>query len=78
LLVLFLALVVGPVVISQKVPTLVTTLEKLMPSSGPFQHIFQPVGLDNNDTLGTNHTGTGAVSSAAATPTIAARVVKLF
>lgn len=80
LLVVFLALIVGPIVAGSKIKDFTKNVQDSLSSTGPLSNLFQPVGLNNNDTRGTNHTGTGAVSSAAptASSTVAARLVKLF
>jgi 1,3-beta-glucan synthase len=71
MLVLFLALLVGPIVAGSKIlsPSLVKNI--------PLE-LYQPVGLNNNDTRGRTETGTGAVSGAAtATSTVTAKI-RLF
>jgi 1,3-beta-glucan synthase len=60
LLVVFIALLVGPIVAGSKI--LSPSLEKNIPLS-----LFQPVGLNNNDTRGYNETGTGTLSGAGST-----------
>lgn len=62
LLVLFIALLVGPIVAGSKILT--PSLEKNIP-----MHLFQPVGLNNNDTQNYTETGTGALSSGGASAT---------
>lgn len=76
LLVLFLALLVGPIVAGSNI--LSESLIKNIPLE-----LYQPVGLNNNDTRNRNETGTGAVSNGAsstgssATAT-GAKMIKLF
>ncbi|RQM08347.1 hypothetical protein DH86_00003819 [Scytalidium sp. 3C] len=62
LFIIAVALIAGPIVAGKKV------LSNSLITSIPDQ-LFQPYGLNNNDTRGRNQTGTGAVSSAAATAT---------
>ena len=71
LLVLFLALIVGPIVAGKNV------LTASLIGDIPFQ-LFQPINQNNNDTRNRTETGTGAVSSATATATNAARAIKLY
>jgi 1,3-beta-glucan synthase len=73
MLVLFLALVAGPIIAS---PEITKSTKNL---SVPLQ-LLQPVGLDNNDTRGTTQTGT-ALDAVAATTTAgsaATAKVRLF
>jgi len=70
LLILFIALLVGPIVAGSKI--LSPSLENKIP-----KQLFQPVGQNNNDTRGFNETGTGAISSATASAT-AGNKVRLF
>jgi 1,3-beta-glucan synthase len=58
LLVLFLALLIGPIVASSHI--LSASLESKIPL-----FLFQPIGQNNNDTYNFTETGTGAVSGAA-------------
>jgi 1,3-beta-glucan synthase len=55
LLVVFLALIVGPIVAGKYVPA---SLFKMLDST----NLVQPTGLDNNDTRGKTPTGTGSPS----------------
>jgi 1,3-beta-glucan synthase len=57
LLVVFLALVVGPIVAATNITSGTSSI-----FSNPKNtlYLLQPVGLNNNDTQGTNQTGTGA------------------
>ena len=74
MLVVFLALVAGPIIASKEITSATKSL------SVP-QYLLQPVGLDNNDTTGTNQTGTGAAGGGAAKTTggsAATGVVRLF
>jgi 1,3-beta-glucan synthase len=80
LLVLFLALVVGPIVAGKNVLT--NSLIKNIP-----QELFQPIGQNNNDTRGRNETGTGAKATNGASATAGsgssastniARAIKLY
>jgi 1,3-beta-glucan synthase len=71
MLIVFLALVVGPIVAGKQILT--ASLTKSIP-----MNLYQPQGLDNNDTLNYNQTGTGAVSSAASTTTASKAKVRLF
>jgi len=79
LFVLFVAMLVGPIVAGSKIlsPSLIKDI--------PLQ-LYQPVGLNNNDTRGRNETGTGAVgsgasstgASASSSSTGGAKMIKLF
>ena len=60
LLVVFIALLVGPIVAGSKILT--PSLEKNIP-----MYLFQPVGLNNNDTQNYTETGTGASSGLSST-----------
>lgn len=75
MLVVFLALVAGPIIASKEITSATKSL------SVP-QYLLQPVGLDNNDTTGTNQTGTGAPGGGGAAKTTggsaATGVVRLF
>lgn len=81
LLVLFLALIVGPIVAGKNVLT--DSLISNIP-----QELFQPIGQNNNDTRGRNETGTGAKATNGAAATTAgsgssastniARAIKLY
>ena len=73
---LFLALLVGPIVAGSKIVS--ASLVKDIPLN-----LYQPVGLQNNDTRNRTETGTGAASNgakstAASSATAAARMIKLF
>ncbi len=54
LLVVILALIIGPAVAGKYIPTFNLSLLS-------DNHLVQPTGLDNDDTQGRNATGTGAV-----------------
>jgi 1,3-beta-glucan synthase len=72
LLIVFLAITVGPGVAGKYIGT------KFLPEMLTKEGLLQPTGLNNNDTRGRNHTGTGAPGRAAATAsttTKAARAV---
>jgi 1,3-beta-glucan synthase len=74
LLVVFLALLVGPIVAGSNIIS--ASLVKQIPLN-----LYQPVGLNNNDTRNRNETGTGAVSngaSATASSTSGAKMIRLF
>jgi 1,3-beta-glucan synthase len=71
LLVLFIALLVGPIVAGSKI--LSPSLEAKIP-----MNLFQPIGLNNNDTKNYTETGTGASSSATASATGSSNKVRLF
>lgn len=80
MLVVFLALVVGPIVaatnITQGTSSIFSTPKNTL-------YLLQPVGLNNNDTQGTNQTGTGAPGRAAgqtsaASSSAASGKVRLF
>jgi 1,3-beta-glucan synthase len=60
MLVVFLALIVGPIVASPQITSGTKNLNVPM-------QLLQPVGLINNDTLNDTQTGTGAPGRAAAT-----------
>lgn len=65
LLLLFLILIVGPSLAGQYVPSSVTD----MLSS---TNLVQPTNLDNNDTIGSTQTGTGAAGYTGALQTMSA------
>lgn len=81
LLILFLILIVGPSIAGKYVPSSVT-------SSLSSLNLVQPTGQDNNDTIGTTQTGTGAASysgalqtmtsSSASSSSTAAAKIRLF
>lgn len=80
LLILFLVLIVGPSLAGKYVPA---SLTDMLSST----KLVQPTGLDNNDTIGSTQTGTGAASysgaldtmtSASATASSTAAKIKLF
>lgn len=74
MLVVFLALIVGPIVAS---PTITKSTKSLKVP----MDLLQPVGQNNNDTRGTNQTGTGAPGRAGATASVTSAVtakVRLF
>jgi 1,3-beta-glucan synthase len=73
MLVVFLALVVGPIVASPQITSSTKSLNLPM-------QLLQPVGLKNNDTLNDTQTGTGAPGRAASTgaSTSATAKVRLF
>jgi 1,3-beta-glucan synthase len=86
MLVVFLALIVGPIVAQSEITKAAVSLTK-NPSST--MYLFQPVGLNNNDTEGRNETGTGAASylatatggstaSSSAAATGGAKMIRLF
>lgn len=54
MVILFVALIVGPIVAGKFIPT---TLSSKIP-----MNLLQPTGQDNDNTRGTNQTGTGAAS----------------
>jgi len=64
LLVIFVALIVGPVVAGAKIDT--ASLETVIPL---LKDYIQINGLDNNDTLNRNQTGTGCVTCSGGTAT---------
>lgn len=70
LLVLFLALLVGPIVAGSKIVS--ASLTDKIP-----MELYQPVGLNNNDTRGTNETGTGAASNGATASSTSTGVAKI-
>jgi 1,3-beta-glucan synthase len=75
LLVVFLALIVGPIVAGKNI------LSKSLTDQIP-QKLFQPIHQNNNDTQNRTETGTGAKSaalaSATATATLGSRQIRLF
>ena len=72
MLIVFLALLVGPIVAGSSILT--DSLTKSIP-----MNLYQPQGLDNNDTRGRNETGTGRVSGAASSTTVAGTAkIRLF
>ncbi len=77
LLIVFVALVVGPVVAGSMIRN---STKSLTSDSKSTMYLFQPVGLNHNDTRNRTETGTGAVSGAAASSTssVAARMALLF
>ncbi|PQE20654.1 13-beta-glucan synthase component FKS1 protein [Rutstroemia sp. NJR-2017a BBW] len=70
LLIVFLALLVGPLVVGKKILT--PSLIKSIP-----QKLMQPINQNNNDTLNRTETGTGMISSAVASSTGSSKV-RLF
>jgi 1,3-beta-glucan synthase len=76
LLVIFVALIVGPIVAGKNILT-----ESLL-NQQILQDLFQPINQDNNDTLGFNETGTAAKSNiqakASATNTRGSRMIRLL
>lgn len=56
MLIIFLALIIGPIVAGSMI--LSDSLESSIP-----MHLFQPQGLDNNNTMNETQTGTGAIAS---------------
>lgn len=77
MLVIFLALLVGPIIAGPMILKNMTTLTDSIP-----MELFQPVGLNNNDTRNRTETGTGANSATVtatgtATGTAAAKI-RLF
>jgi len=70
LLVLFLALLVGPIVAGSKIVS--ASLTDKIP-----MELYQPVGLNNNDTRGTNETGTGAASNGATASSTSTGLAKI-
>jgi 1,3-beta-glucan synthase len=75
LLILFVAMLVGPIVAGSKI--LGAGLTGHIPLN-----LYQPVGLHNNDTRNRTETGTGALgsggASATASATGGAKMIKLF
>lgn len=59
MLILFIALIAGPIVAGSKILT--PNLEKIIPKG-----LLQPVGQNNNDTNNYTETGTGAKSGVSA------------
>jgi len=60
LLIIAVALVVGPIVAGTNIASILSSVEKSDP-----QYLFQPTGLNNNDTRNRTETGTGAASNTA-------------
>ncbi|KAE8450035.1 hypothetical protein EG329_007174 [Mollisiaceae sp. DMI_Dod_QoI] len=78
MLVVALALLVGPIVAGSQIISGTSSLTKT-PSST--YYLVQPIGLNNNDTRGRNETGTGAVSGgalASSTGSAATAKIRLF
>jgi len=76
LLILFVALLVGPIVAGSKI------VSASLVSDIPL-NLYQPVGLHNNDTRNRTETGTGAASNGgsatpSATPTGGNKMIRLF
>ena len=69
LLVVFVALIAGPIVAGKYIPD--STFAGIKKSLGDTMILFQPVGLNNNDTRDRNHTGTAAATTAASTGDVA-------
>jgi 1,3-beta-glucan synthase len=63
MLVLFLGLLIGPIVGGGKISGALSDFTK---NPDQLFNLMQPVGLNNNDTLGTSATGTGAASNTGA------------
>jgi 1,3-beta-glucan synthase len=77
MLVVALALLVGPIVAGSQITS---AAKSLTDNPSGTMYLYQPVGLNNNDTRNRTETGTGAVSngaSASATGTAAAKI-RLF
>ena len=70
MLVVFLALIVGPIVAGNKL------LSPSLTDKIPFQ-MFQPINQNNNDTQGRNETGTGAPGRAASSTAASATGAKV-
>jgi len=70
LLIIFVALVVGPIVAGTKIIS--AKLANQIP-----MNLFQPINQNNNDTLNYTQTGTGAHSSGASA-SVTARMIQLF
>ncbi len=78
MLVIALALLVGPIVAGKMIRD---GTESLTKNPKDLFYLIQPVGLKNNDTNGTVETGTALAketASATASSTAAARMIKLF
>jgi 1,3-beta-glucan synthase len=87
MLVVFLALIVGPIVAQSEITKAAVKLTNDPKST---MYLFQPVGLNNNDTQGRNETGTGSPSylatmtggsssaSSSAAATGGAKMIRLF
>ncbi|RDW73793.1 putative 1,3-beta-glucan synthase component FKS1 [Coleophoma crateriformis] len=73
MLVVFLALLVGPIIAGPMILSNMSSLETSIPL-----YLFQPTGLNNNDTRNRTETGTGAVSGAASTGSAATAKIRLF
>ncbi|RDW67994.1 putative 1,3-beta-glucan synthase component FKS1 [Coleophoma cylindrospora] len=73
MLVIFLALLVGPIIAGPMILSNMSSLETSIP-----MYLFQPTGLNNNDTRNRTETGTGAVSGAASTGSAATAKIRLF
>jgi 1,3-beta-glucan synthase len=70
LLILFLALLIGPIVAGSRL------LSPSLTDKNPL-YLFQPVGLNNNDTQNYNQTGTGAPGYGASTTSVASATAKI-
>ena len=78
MLVVFIGLIVGPIVAAKPITSGTSTL---FTGEGIIGQLLQPVGLDHNDTRGTNQTGTGDPSRSGAQVTASTSVtakIRLF
>lgn len=73
LLIVFLALLIGPIVAGSNIIS--ASLVKDIPLE-----LYQPVGLNNNDTRNRTETGTGALSAAASATasSTGSKMIRLF
>jgi 1,3-beta-glucan synthase len=71
-----LALLVGPIVAGTQI---LSGAKSLTDNPSGTMYLYQPIGLNNNDTRNRNETGTGAISGASSTASSSATAkVRLF
>lgn len=75
MLVVFLALLVGPIIAGGQINTATSSLSKSIP-----MHLLQPIWTNNtNNNTGPSYVnGSGSSTASAAATTVAARLVRLF
>jgi 1,3-beta-glucan synthase len=75
MLIVALALLVGPIVAGS---TILSGASSLTSNPSGTMYLYQVPGLNNNDTLGRNETGTGALSSGASPTSSVTAKIRLF
>lgn len=74
MLVVALALLVGPIVAGSQI---ISGAKSLTDKPSGTMYLYQPIGLNNNDTRGRNETGTGAVGSGASATSSSSATAKI-